>query len=146
MPWCPKRACSTCGRAVNGPCPTCTKKRQQEVDARRGTAEERGYGERWRVESREWLRDPEHPERVFCADPFKLHRVRHVSEMVDHIVPHETSSCSGTGVTGSRSVGGATRSGARGSKVGSGTRGERRKASRPVGSSESLRQFAAYRA
>ena len=90
MPWRCKRACRTCGLAFDGPsCPTCTRKRQQDVDARRGTAEERGYGERWRVESREWLRDPEHPERAFCADPFKLHRVRHVSEMVDHIVPHK---------------------------------------------------------
>ena len=86
----PKRACATCNRAFNGPsCPTCTRKRQQEVDARRGTAEERGYDERWRVKSRAWRFDPEHRERLYCADPFKLHRMPHVSECVDHIVPHK---------------------------------------------------------
>ena len=33
--------------------------------------------------------DPKHRERLYCADPFKLHRVPHVSECVDHIVPHK---------------------------------------------------------
>lgn len=88
MPWLPKRACSGCGQAVSGPCPTCERKRQQQVDSRRGSARERGYDERWQAESRAWRYDPEHRERLYCADPFGLHARPKLSECVDHVVPH----------------------------------------------------------
>lgn len=44
-----KRACSTCGQAVDGPCPTCTRQRQQRFDSTRGTSTERGYDKQWRI-------------------------------------------------------------------------------------------------
>jgi 5-methylcytosine-specific restriction endonuclease McrA len=44
-----KRACSGCGQAVDGACPTCTRQKQKRYDASRGTSTQRGYDKHWRV-------------------------------------------------------------------------------------------------
>lgn len=51
-------------------------------DDRRGTAAQRGYGHKWRRESKAWL--DRHP---FCADCDRAGRIR-LASLVDHIVPH----------------------------------------------------------
>ncbi len=56
--------------------------RQRRQDARRGNSAERGYGHRWRLARRAYLR--EHPLCVEC----KSQGVVRAAQVVDHIVPH----------------------------------------------------------
>jgi len=57
MPTLPPRHCPRHGSRFTGPrCPTCTRERRQAVDARRGSASERGYGWEWAEIRAEHLR------------------------------------------------------------------------------------------
>lgn len=59
------------------------KNRKRDVDRRRGSAAERGYGARWQRLRKEFLRA--HPLCVRCMD---LGSVRS-ADVVDHIKPHK---------------------------------------------------------
>lgn len=87
MPWAPKRPCpyQGCGVLIEAgarACPEHERERKRAVDARRGSASTRGYGSKWRRESREFLR-----RNPLCADCLDENIVTAAS-VVDHIVPH----------------------------------------------------------
>lgn len=63
-------------------CEVHKKKVQQQADARRGSAHERGYTYRWRKYSAWFLRQPEN---AICK--LQLQGCSRVSECVDHIDP-----------------------------------------------------------
>ncbi len=80
-----KKACSwpNCGELTDGGrCPKHRAKVAQEVDARRGTSAERGYGARWQRVRDAYLKA--HP---LCVECEKLGRMVQAEE-VDHIKPH----------------------------------------------------------
>ena len=89
MPSAPARVCGSCGQAFVGPCPTCTRAREQ----RRGSAAERGYGGRWR-QQRAWFL----ARYGFCGDrpdglPPVMSRCHDEGRVtpatqVDHVAPH----------------------------------------------------------
>ena len=82
MPLKGNRVCS-CGRTVPaGECP-CRRARKAEYDRNRPTAAQRGYGNPWYRESKEFLA---RRENRFCA--FKCGRV---ADLVDHIIPHRSN-------------------------------------------------------
>ncbi len=75
-----------CGVLVRDGNARCIKHRQQvqrEIDARRGTAHERGYTSKWRVARETFLRA--HPLCAECARQGKLI----AASVIDHIVPHK---------------------------------------------------------
>lgn len=78
MPSAPRRPCPTpgCRRLTHARrCEPCERARRQDVDARRGTAAERGYGTEWRrIRSRVLREEPV----CTCGEP---------TTDVDHLVP-----------------------------------------------------------
>lgn len=85
MPWAIKVPCRGCGRpVVKGYCDSCTDAGKGKVV--RQTSAQRGYGHRWRKQSKAFLDD--HP---LCAGyPIGAHGERAVTaECVDHIVAHK---------------------------------------------------------
>lgn len=86
MPTRGPRVCSRPGcrevAATGRYCTDCTTVVQTQSDERRGTAASRGYGRRWRRESKAYL--AEHP---LCARHQRAGKVRAAS-LVDHVRPH----------------------------------------------------------
>lgn len=85
MAWAPKRQCAHpgCNELVNrGRCTKHERQQRQELDAKRGTAASRGYGNKWQRLRKQYLR--EHPLCVRC------HRIGRLipATVVDHITPH----------------------------------------------------------
>lgn len=70
-----------CGRISQaGQCPVCTAARRREADARRPSAQARGYTSKWQTESKAFLANPENRD-CACGCGRK-------ADMVDHKVPH----------------------------------------------------------
>jgi 5-methylcytosine-specific restriction protein A len=82
MPMVPPRRCVTCRQLVTTRCATCERVRKQDIDARRGSASERGYGHRWHKVRTAYLR--QHPLCVPCEKAGRLTP----ANVVDHVVPH----------------------------------------------------------
>jgi 5-methylcytosine-specific restriction enzyme A len=87
LPSKPKKPCNYPG------CPNLTQERYCQIhnkavrnkyDKNRGSSTERGYGYRWRKESKQFLF--EHPL-CECDECKRMHRLL-PSEVVDHIIPH----------------------------------------------------------
>ena len=66
----------------SGWCAEHKRAKQQDQDARRGTARERGYGTRWEKARLGWLR--KHPLCVQCLAEGRVTP----ATVVDHIIPH----------------------------------------------------------
>lgn len=82
------RICTTCGHIFIGRCQLCAQQRKASSPPRL-SAHRRGYDEVWQARSRAWRFDPAHRERLWCADPFKLHGLARLATVVDHIIPHK---------------------------------------------------------
>jgi hypothetical protein len=72
------------------------------IPQQRETAAERGYGSRWQKARLTFLAD--NPLCVKCREAGRYVE----AVVVDHIVPHRGSNCSGRATIGSRSVSGVT--------------------------------------
>jgi len=86
MPWAPKRPCSWpgCGALTDvGRCEKHRKQERKQIDERRGTGTQRGYGVRWQAARRAYLSD--HPWCAICLE----HNKRNLAFVVDHIKPHK---------------------------------------------------------
>jgi 5-methylcytosine-specific restriction enzyme A len=88
-PYRPRKPCNYpgCGALVHGGeryCEQHKKAVQKQLDERRGTATERGYGARWHRASRMYL--AEHPLCVLCE---KEEGRAIAATIVDHIIPHK---------------------------------------------------------
>lgn len=87
MPARPKTICRHpgCGKLIDDPgfCEAHVKQRRREVDARRGTSTQRGYGYRWQQARRDFL-----AEFPLCSECEKAGRLTPAT-VVDHIDPHK---------------------------------------------------------
>lgn len=77
-----------CGELVYGGslCPAHSIQRKRSVDARRGSATERGYDHRWRIAVQLWR--AEDPERNLCVDCRAAGRLVY-GRQTDHVLPHK---------------------------------------------------------
>ena len=87
MPYKPRKPCSHpgCSEVTNHPSGYCflhTKLRQKQIDADRGTSNQRGYNYRWQKYRRSYL--IEHPLCQRCLERGRIVE----ATVVDHIVPH----------------------------------------------------------
>ena len=79
---CPHPGCGRLVRDGKTYCATHRAQRQQQQDAKRGTAHERGYSSRWRKARETYLRS--HPVCRLC----EAKGIVRAASVVDHIVPH----------------------------------------------------------
>ncbi len=88
MPFAPPRPCNHAGCAVlvDPPSSRCDRhqaRERKEQENRRGSANSRGYGSRWRAARKRFLElNP------LCAECNRLGRVT-AATVVDHVVPHK---------------------------------------------------------